>query len=448
VIIAILDSGIDTKHPDFAGRLVPGYNVIDGNTNVEDVRSHGTKVAGAAAGTTNNGTGVAAVAGAAKIMPIRVADSSGYVYWSDMAAGLRWAADHGARVANMSFNGVASSSSVLSAAQYFKSLGGLVFVSAGNDGVDPGYASTSSMIIVTGTTSADAKASWSNYGDHVHLAAPGSGIYTTNWGQAYSSASGTSVAAPVAAGVAALVMSANPGLSSAQVESTLFKTAVDLGSTGRDIYFGYGRVDAAAAVAAAKSTTAVTTDTSAPSASISAPLEASTVSGLVSVSVSASDNVGVSKVALYVNGALLASDTSSPYTFSWDTRNAANGTATLVAKAYDAAGNIGTSKQVNVYVSNAVTTDTTAPTVSISNPINGSTVGGTIQVSVSASDNAGASALKQYLYIDGKLVTSATGGSLSYSWNTRKVKSGSHGITAKAVDAAGNATSKAVSVTK
>jgi thermitase len=452
VTIAILDSGVDTKHPDFSGRLVAGYNFVDGNTNVEDVRSHGTKVAGAAAATLNNGLGVASVAGGAKIMPVRVSDSSGYVYWSNMAAGLTWAADRGARVAVMSFNGVAGSSSVLSAAKYLKDRGGLAFVSAGNENKDPAYASTSSMIIVTATTSSDAKASFSNFGDHVHLSAPGASIYSTNWGQTYASVSGTSFSAPIAGAVAALVMSANPGLTNTQVENILFSTATDLGSAGRDIYFGYGRVDAAAAVAAALKTTstAPTPDTTKPSVAIAAPLASSTVSGLVPVSVSATDNVGVTKVELRVNGALLASDTSAPYSFSWDSKLAANGMSTLVATAYDAAGNAASSSSVSVNVSNttSVVGDTTPPVVVIKNPLNGSKVGNTVKVSVSATDNGGSAALRQSLYINGALVASTTGGSLSYGWNTRRIASGTYKVEARASDAAGNTTVAAVNVYK
>jgi thermitase len=452
VTIAILDSGVDTKHPDFSGRLVAGYNFVDGNTNVEDVRSHGTKVAGAAAATLNNGLGVASVAGGAKIMPVRVSDSSGYVYWSNMAAGLTWAADRGAKVAVMSFNGVAGSSSVLSAAKYLKDRGGLSFVSAGNDNVDPGYAQTSSMIIVAATTSSDDKASFSNFGDHVHLSAPGSGIYSTNWGQTYASVSGTSFSAPIAGAVAALVMAANPGLSNTQVENILFSTATDLGSAGRDIYFGYGRINAAAAVAAALKTTSTgaTADTTKPSVAIAAPLVSSTVSGLVPVSVNATDNVGVTKVELRVNGALLASDTSAPYSFSWDSKLAANGMSTLVATAYDAAGNAASSSSVSVNVSNTTTVvgDTTPPVVVIKNPLNGSRVGSTVKVSVSATDNGGSAALRQSLYINGALVASTTGGSLSYGWNTRRIASGTYKVEARASDAAGNTTVTAVSVYK
>lgn len=452
VTIAILDSGIDTKHPDLVDHLVAGFNFVEGNTNVEDVHSHGTKTAGAAAASLNNGIGVASVAGQVKIMPIRVANSSLYATWSAIASGITYAADRGVRVASVSFNGAAGSSSVLSAANYMKSKGGLVFVSAGNSNVDPGYANTSSLVIVAATTSSDTKASFSNFGDYIHLSAPGAGIYTTTWGQSYTSISGTSFSAPIAAGVAALVMSANPSLTPAQVENILLSTAVDLGTAGRDIYFGYGRVDAAAAVAAAKSTGGnfTATDTQPPVASISAPLGSATVSGLTPVNVTVSDNVGVTKAELLVNGAVVASDTSSPFAFSWDTTKVANGMVNLNVRAHDAAGNVGQSALVSVNVANAVmAADSVAPVATIDNPANGSKVSGYVSVTISGSDNSGVAGLKMTLFLNGVQVTSSSGSSqLKYGWNTRKIASGSYTLRVDATDTAGNKSSRSVLVTR
>lgn len=455
VVIAILDSGVDPSHPDLKDRLVPGYNFVDGNADTTDVRGHGTKVAGAAASALNNGTGVASVAGAAKIMPIRVSNADGYVTWSTMAKGLTFAADKGAKVANMSFNGVAGSSSVLSAAKYFKDKGGLSFVSAGNDNKDPGYADTDLMIIVASTDKYEKKSSFSNFGDHVDLAAPGSSIYSTTMGGGYASVSGTSFSAPVTAGVAALVMAANPSLSTAQVEQILKSTAKDLGASGYDVYFGHGRVDAAAAVAAAMSTSGTTApqDTTAPTVSITSPTASSTVSGTASVSISASDNVGVGKVELWVNGSLYASDSTSPFGFSWDTTKAANGGATLQARAFDAAGNAGASATVTVNVANTTTTpttptaDTTPPTASISNPADGSTISGKVNVKASASDNSGTAGLKMDLYINGSRVASSTdSGSIGFMWDVRKIARGTYTIRVDARDAAGNSTSSSATV--
>ena len=445
ITIAILDSGVLASHADLSARIVPGWNFYGNNADTADATGHGTSVAGAAAAMTNNGIGVSGVAGAARIMPIRVSDATGYAYYSTIAQGVTYAADHGARVANASFAGVFKSSSVASAAQYLKSKGGLLFVSAGNSNINENSPANTSMIPVAATDSADAKASFSAYGDYVALTAPGVGIYTTGSDGGYRAASGTSFSSPIAAGVAALMMAAKPSLTAAQVESLLYSTATDLGTAGRDIYFGWGRVNAAAAVAAAAATTVA--DTTAPSVSIASPAGGASVSGTALVDVNATDNVGVARVELRVNGSTVATDTSAPFQFALDTTKLANGSASLVAYAFDAAGNSKASTAVSVNVANGVPVDTTPPTVAIGNPANGSTVSGTVQISVGASDNLGAAALRQSLYINGTLVSSATGGSLSYGWNTRKLKPGTHTVRATATDAAGNTTSTSVSVT-
>jgi len=454
ITIAILDSGVLPTHPDLV--QVPGWNFFDNNANTADANGHGTAVAGAAAAMANNGAGVAGVAGAARIMPLRVSDAAGYAYYSTIANAVTFAADNGARVANASFSGVYASASVQSAANYFKSKGGLLVVSAGNSGANDGAAATSAMIPVSATDGSDLRASWSSFGSYVALSAPGVGIWTTSSDGGYRAASGTSFSAPITAGVAALVMAAKPSLSSAQVENLLYTTAQDLGTAGRDIYFGHGRVDASAAVIAAAGMVAA--DTQAPAVSIAAPLGGASVSGLTTVDVSASDNVGVTKVVLQVNGSTFATDTASPFQFSWDTAALANGAANLVAVAYDAAGNNKASANVSVTVANnvvvnpppppPVAVDTTPPVVAVVNPTNGKKVSGKVRVSTSASDNAGASGIKQTLYIDGKVVASGSGSTLSFEWNTRKVSSGAHTIQAVARDAAGNTTSASVQVSK
>jgi thermitase len=451
VTIAILDSGMDAAHPDLAGNAVAGYNSYDNNTNTADVCGHGTKAAGSAAAAANNAVGVAGVANKARIMPVRIAyNNSGscYAYFSTMASGVTWAADHGARVVNISYANVPTSSAVQSAANYLKGKGGLLFVSAGNYNRDEGFTPTDTMIAVSATDSYDNRASFSSYGAFVSLSAPGAGIYTTVMGGGYGAVNGTSFASPVAAAVAALVMSANPSLSADQVKNILFTTAVDLGTAGRDIYFGYGRVNAAAAVAAAKSMPAP--DTTAPTVAIANPVGGSTVSGLVSIGVNAADNVGVARVDLKVNGTVVASDVAGPYAFSWDSSSVANGMNNLVAIAYDAAGNVASSSTVAVNVANAapaIVADTTAPVLAIANPTSG-VVSGTVNVTLNASDNSGTAGINMSLYIDGQLKASGAGSSLAYSWNTRKVASGTHTIQAVAKDAAGNTTTTSVQVTR
>lgn len=452
VTIAILDSGVDVNHPDLVARLVPGYNIYSGNTDLTDVCGHGTAVAGVAAASSNNATGVAGVAGAASLMPIRVAYADSTTggctaYYSTIASGLTYAADHGARVANISYGGVAGSSTIMSAANYMKSKNGLVFVSAGNNNIDENITSDGSMIAVSATDTNDAKASFSSWGSFVTLSAPGVSIVTTDNSGGYSTWQGTSFSSPLTAGVAALLMSARPDLSGTQVQSLLYSTAVDLGAAGLDPVFGYGRVNAAAAVQAAVRFVAPP-DTTPPSAALAAPLAGSTVSGLVPVTVNASDNVGVARVELLVNGTVVATDNSAPFSFSWDSTGVANGKASLSAIAYDAAGNAGSASAVSVNVSNVTTSvakDTTPPVVSINNPVSGS-VTGNVSVSVSATDNAGAAGIKMTLAIDGVTKAQGSGGSLGYSWNTKKSTAGAHTISVTARDAAGNTSTASVSV--
>lgn len=440
-IVAIIDTGVDGTHPDLAAQMVPGWNFIDNNSNASDPNGHGTAVAGTAAAAGNNAIGVASVAWSARIMPVRIADATGYAYWSTIAQGVTWAADHGAKVANISY-AVGSSSTVQSAAQYMRGKGGVVVVSAGNTGTADTTAPSDTMIIVSATDSTDTVTSWSTYGSFVDLAAPGYYIYTTMVGGGYGYWWGTSFSSPVVAGVAALVKSRRPDFSAAQTESTLFSSALDLGVAGKDPYYGYGRVNAAAAVALAAS---APSDTTAPTVAITAPT-GGTVTGSVTVNVNASDNVGVARVDLKVNGIAIASDTMAPYSFVWNSASVANGSATLTAAAFDAAGNSTTSAPVAVTVSN-MTTSTTAPTVAITSPTNGSKIGnGKVTVSGAASDPAGLSSVK--LSIDGVVVASGNTSTLSYNWNAHNVAAGSHSISLWAQDTAGRTSSTAISVTK
>jgi thermitase len=445
VTIAILDTGVDGNHPDLADRLVPGWNFWDNNSDTRDVHGHGTKVAGAAAATLNNALGIAGVAGQARLMPIRIGSATGGLSYSAAAQGLTYAADRGVRVANISASSVADSSAVVSAAQYMKDKGGLVFVSAGNTGGASTTKESPAIILVSATDSNDALAGFSTYGAAVKLSSPGVSIYTTTAGGGYGGVNGTSFSAPVAAGVAALVMSANGNLTSADIERLLLSTALDLGTAGRDVYFGHGRVDAAAAVAAAATSTS-TADTQPPTVAIASPVGGSTVSGAVKVDVSANDNVGVARVALLLNGSTIATDSSAPFGFSWDSTGVVNGSATLTAVAYDAAGNSASSNPVTVTVMNGQLVDTTPPTAAFTSPGNGVKVNGSVKVSVALTDNAGAAGIKSKLYIGGKLVASATGSGLSYTWNTRKVSAGSYTLSVTATDAAGNQSSTSIGV--
>jgi hypothetical protein len=446
VTVAILDSGIESSHPDLSARIVPGWNFYNNNSDTSDLNGHGTVVAGAAAAAFNNGTGVASVAGNAKIMPLRIVDSTGAATGSMVAQALTYAADKGVRIANISYAGVPGNSTVQSAAQYMKSKGGLVIVSAGNTGSNLNLPAESVMIPVSATDSGDLITSWSSFGNHVALSAPGLDVWSTYKGAKYGTAWGTSLSSPLVAGVVALMMSARPDLPNTKIESLLFSSARDLGTAGRDVYYGYGRVDAAAAVAATLAAAAV--DAQAPTVSISSPAGSASVSGVVAVDVAASDNVGVAKVELRVDGSVVATDLVAPFQLAWDSTKASNGLHTLTARAYDAAGNSAGSANVSVNVANAVIADTAAPSVAITSPANGSTVGTFVSIAASASDNSGCSGITTTLLIDGRAVTSGTGCTLSYKWNARKAAAGTHSISVTARDVAGNSRSSTIQVVK
>lgn len=443
VTVAILDSGVDAAHPDLQGRLVPGRNFYDNNDDTTDLTGHGTAVAGIVAAAANNAVGVASVGFGAKIMPMRVTDASGSGYYSLMAAALTTAADNGVRVANISFLGASLSSTVDSAAQYMRSKGGVVVVSGGNTGdlrLDPPRAA---LTVVSATTTMDQRPSFSSWGDYIDVAGPGISIWTTLRGGSYDTVSGTSASAPVVAGVYALMMSANPGLSPAALDDILFSTALDLGTTGWDQEFGHGRVNAAAAVSKALQSSAPA-DSVPPAVAITSPTGGA-ATGLVPVDVTASDDTGVTRVELFANNALVATDTTAPYAFTVDASRYSTTELTLVARAYDAAGNAGESSPVALAVSN----DKTPPTVSILSPSDGSTVSGTVTISVSGIDDV--KVAKVSLSIDGKQVATASGSSLKYSWSVPRGKGkggASSTISARAEDTAGNAGTASISVSR
>lgn len=445
VTVAILDTGVDGTHPDLAANMVAGWNVYDNTADTADVHGHGTTVAGTVAAVANNAAGSAGVAYGAKIMPIRISAPDGYAYWSTVANGIYWAADHGAKVVNISFNGISGSSTVQSAADYLRSKGGVVIVAAGNSGGREEIAAHNSLMTVSATDSSDARAGFSSYGAYVDIAAPGVGIYTTTRGGGYGNASGTSFASPVVAATAALMLSANKTLPPSEVDRILKSTALDLGTAGVDEYYGSGRVNAAAAVNAAKALGG--SDTQAPSVAITAPT-GGRVTAVVPIDMNYSDNVGVVRTELYANGTKLISDTAMPYAFAWDTSTVADGNYTLTVRAFDAAGNQTTSAPVSVTVAN----DTVAPVISSFNLTDGMKMANPQVISATATDNQ--SVAKMSLTINGKEVAVAYGSSISYSLSSsrtsgsRKTQSTSYSISVRATDKAGNTTSKSATIYK
>lgn len=446
VAIAIVDSGVDPAHPDLGAKLVPGYNFLNNTADTHDVLGHGTAVAGSAAASSNNGIGVSGVAWNNPIMPLVVLDANDYASYSNIARAITYAADRGVRIINVSIGGTSPSSTLQSAVTYAWNKGALVFVSAMNNGTStPTYpAACANAIAISSTDSSDNRSSFSSYGSWITLAAPGSYIYTTNNGGGYGAWNGTSFSSPIAAGLGALILSLNPSLTNEQVKNIMLQSADDLGAAGFDQYFGNGRINVVKSLLAAGST-APAVDVSAPTVVITSPTDGSAVSGQAALTVSATDDTGVAKVELYLNGALIGTDTGAPFTFILDSSKYANGSYSVEARGYDAAGN-SASATSSIWINNQA--DVTAPVAGFVSPSDGSSLASvkSATVTVSGSDDVAVSRME--LYIDNILKASSSTGTLTYRWNLQKVSSGQHALVVKAFDAAGNQGGAAITVTR
>jgi len=346
VIIAILDTGVDATHPDLASKIIPGRNIYNNNSDTTDINGHGTAVAGVAAASSNNGIGVTSVAWNCLIMPVRISDPTGMASASSIASGLSWAADHGARVANISYY-VTGIKTISTAAKYFQGKGGVVVTASGNYGVLESAQDDPYLLTVGATDPQDVLYTYSNRGNNLDLVAPGNNTTTLIGGQ-YGAGGGTSFASPVVAGVAALVLSINPSLTPAEVSEMVKEYSDNLGEPGWDSTYGNGRVNAGLAAAAALSSIGVV-DSVPPSVNITSPQAGQKVGGSTSIQVSANDNVRVVKNELYVDGILVATSSTAPFTTKWNSRKATTGAHELQCKAYDAAGNSGLSSAVLIY---------------------------------------------------------------------------------------------------
>lgn len=210
-MIAVVDTGVDLNHPDLASKVRTDidYDFVNNDSTAQDDNGHGTHVAGIAAAATNNSTGVAGMCPNCSILPVKVLNAAGSGSYSAIASGIRYAADRGAKVINLSLGGSAGSSTLQSAVNYANSMGSLLICAAGNSNTSaPSYpAYYSPCVAVAATDQNDRKASFSNYGSWVDTSAPGSSIYATYYNDTYASLSGTSMAAPHAAGLAGLLFS-------------------------------------------------------------------------------------------------------------------------------------------------------------------------------------------------------------------------------------------------
>lgn len=258
ILVAIVDTGMDCGHPDIAANVdtsktFSAYN-DDGCT---DKQGHGTHVGGTVAAVTDNQIGVAGVAPDVTLMSAKVLSDSGSGSYASVAAGIVAAADAGAQVISMSLGGPSNSAVITEAIKHAMSKGALSVAAMGNDGNErPSFPAAIDGVFSVGATDINNKiARFSQYGSHIDISAPGVNIMATfprnasgMPGTNYGAISGTSMATPIVSGVAALVMSQNPGITAEQVKTILKASAVDQGDAGFDKYFGAGIVNAEAAL--------------------------------------------------------------------------------------------------------------------------------------------------------------------------------------------------------
>jgi subtilisin family serine protease len=577
VIIADIDTGVDRNHPDIANNMwvntaeTPnngidddgngyvddyyGWDWVNNDNNPMDDHGHGTHVAGTIAGVGNNGIGVVGVNWTSKIMALKFLSSGGSGSLANGIKALRYAADMGAKISSNSWGCSCNTSAMDDAVKYEHEKGMVMVAAAGNsnrDALDHSPSSADRALSVAASDYLDRKASFSSWGEDIDVAAPGVDVLSLKAavspmctasrtvGTRYCRVSGTSMATPHVAGLAALLWVNNPSLTNEEIRQIIRLGADDLGAVGKDRDFGYGRINAngsmalsgsrhmrpiittpssrttisgtsynvlggvagprfasykleagkgrsptswqqlknsttqvSSGVLATINTTSLTDgkyifrvtatatdgkkyqfqvhdvkvdnvrDTEPPTVNITSPPNGATVSGNVYVRASATDNEGVEKVYFYVDGVLKYIDYSPTYYYRWFTTTVSNGSHNLVAKAYDEAGNIGTSPTVTVNVSNAPPDDT-PPSAAITSPSNGSTVSGYVNIAASATDNVAVKYV--YLYIDGVFKDTDSSAPYTYYWNSASVSNGNHNIYVIAVDTSLN-TAKSPTIT-
>lgn len=348
----VIDTGIRITHQEFGSRATWGTNTTD--TTNTDCNGHGTHVSGTIGGTTYG------VAKNVKLVAVKVLDCTGSGSWSGVIAGIDWVTSHKTSnsVANMSLGG--SYSAAINTAVSNSIAAGIVYaVAAGNDSTTTvnadaclaSPASTPNAITVGATDTTDARSYFSDIGTCLDIFAPGRNIssaWNTN-DTATNTISGTSMATPHVTGAAALYLSSYPGATPAQVTTALTQNAsvnkvtnAGTGSPNKLLY-----------------TTITPPDLMPPTVILDTPTTNSTLMGITTLSATANDNIGVTKVEFYANTSLLGTFTTAPYNLNWNSQLLANGTYNLTAKASDAGGNATFSIPASVTVANTVTACTT-----------------------------------------------------------------------------------------
>lgn len=276
VVVAVVDSGVQADHPALVSRVLPGWNLIAGSGDTADDDGHGTAVAGIITAA-ESASGIPNACSQCRILPVKVLGPYAAGDWGTVAAGIVWAADHGANVVNLSLGAAHVPDDVAAAVEYAVSKGVIVVAAAGNDGRDEGFypADYPGVVSVAGVDGGTARYPWSNFGGQVTVAAPG--CATAPWlGGAYRpDFCGTSAAAPYVSGLAALALSYRPGLTPAQFDAALASSGAPLADPATAVD---GLVDAGRLLTAVGVPTAPPTVTR-PPALASAPLVGHAIAG-------------------------------------------------------------------------------------------------------------------------------------------------------------------------
>jgi len=491
VRVAVVDTGIKLDHVDLAANIAPGLgtNCITPGQPANDDHGHGTHVAGTVAAA-YNGQGVVGMATNAQLIPVKVLDSTGFGTDAQVICGLDYIAglaqsQPGPYVVNMSLGDpnrpgetTCGSSALHQAICNLTNEGVTVVAAAGNDGGDAASfvpAEYDEVIAVSAFTDFDGQrssagcqfdftdygyqcddtlADFSNYGSVVDVTAPGVHVISDWIDGGLNTISGTSMAAPHVAGAAALVLGANPSLTPAQVRAVLESTGECPDGTvaNAPTCAGHGQwsvgglfgttpdkdgipeplinaLRAAQAAGTPPPPPPPPVDTQPPTVAFTAPGAGAAVRGTVNVSANASDNVAVAHVDFYDGPTLIGTDASAPYSVPWTTSG--DGPHTLTATAYDTAGLTSSDTRT-------VAVDNTPPTATVTAP-SGGTVTGTVSITADSSDPApGTGVASVQFLVDGNVVGTDTSAPYSTSWNTATTTNGSHAITVRATDGAGN----------
>lgn len=437
VIVAIVDTGVDTDHPLLAAELLSGGNTVDGVAGWEDTVGHGTAVAGIVSAVANGWFDATDRRRAVRLLPIRATGADGRASDWSLAAAISLAVDRGAHVINVSFDPL-DSSVVMRQAELASNRGALVVFASGNQGQRKDDPAQDAAVFVGSVGSKLDRSAFSSFGPFLTLVAPGEQIESADLDGDRATWSGTSFAAPIATGVAALVRGANPDLRPPAVAAILELTAEDLGAP---LELGAGLVDAQAALELA-AVFEQPTDNSPPTVTLTAPTNE--LAGEIVLAAAIDDESPILEATLRIDGAAIGADRVAPFRFIVNTAALSKGVHELELVASDVYGNTGSD---TIEITVGAQQDKTPPTVEIESPVAGSLVSGVITILARVTDETRVS--RAAIYVDGNLLdeidVNADEALLAQTWNVGDVR-GERRIEVRVFDLAGNKTTASIAV--